>query len=337
MNSNDEANKSWLLALRDDELAALHASLYKAAEYKVGMPSDKSREWEDSLLSSPNDHLQFETSPVHEMKTTKSDFRYLSPSMLASNVGHSNSSSQVPDSGKKKVSSSVIYTSRAKVQYDDDEQPNSDHSKTIMTFGGASQVARTNGAQRSYDSTSQGVKAAQTTAQNVAQPSPLYRTAREPEAARTLSPTPTLDSPSGAYTAQSPLRSYPSPLPWSVDAVGDGKDPGPAAERRARRRPSTAEAVEGLAQIRRAQLALAGLRERLAGDGLAAAPPVAARLADCLLWQEEAGRLLDAMRRSGDLSLQARNEELERQVQAAIAVQQVPRRPRPLRKAGDAT
>ena len=47
------------------------------------------------------------------------------------------------------------------------------------------------------------------------------------------------------------------------------------------------------------------------------------KLADCLLWQQEVGQALAAMQHSGDLTLQARNEELERQIQNSIRVQQV--------------
>ncbi len=122
-------------------------------------------------------------------------------------------------------------------------------------------------------------------------------------------------------------------MPWIVDTVSIQPDltvtaAHPSTERKPRARrtvraPSTVEVVEGLAQIQKAQNALEHLRERISLDGNTASSPVIQRLADCLVWQQEVGQLLESMQRSGDMSLQARNAELEKQIQAAIHAQQV--------------
>jgi hypothetical protein len=122
-------------------------------------------------------------------------------------------------------------------------------------------------------------------------------------------------------------------MPWIVDAVSTQPDsaltaPPPSTlrkprARRATRAPSTVEVVQGLAQVQKAQHALERLRERIALDSHPSSAPVVERLADCLVWQQEVGQLLESMQRSGDMSLQARNAELEKQMLAAIRAQQV--------------
>ena len=272
-----DPHKNWLLALKDEELSALHASLCKAAEGNGGAApvSLNFRAWEDSLLSTTPQKTNSYNQTKHASMTS---MRFSSPtgSILI------RSDDEICGSHKRldpfKTSSVVSVRSPVSIAAEtkDNAQFNVDHMRDSAQ-------------------------------------SPLFTAGIGPE--WRLSPNP--ESPSAAHSPESPLRSF--QMPWIVDSVERSEEPIVHAKARAprtARAPSTIEVVEGLAQVQRAQNALAQLKERIASDGRAAASSVVHRLADCLLWQQEVGQALAAMRRSGNMSLEARNEELERQVQA---------------------